>query len=401
MKLLQINAVYSNGSTGKICKQIDTDFREKHLGESKIAYFWGQKASESNAVKCADDKYAKAMAIKSRVTGKYGFVSQKATKSVLNLINEYKPDIIHLHNIHDHTIDLSMLFEYLRYNKAKIVWTFHDCWSYTGYCSYYQLSNCYKWMKSCGDCPIAHKYSWFIDKSKWLYEQKKKLYGNMKLEIITPSAWLANETKKSFLASNNITVINNGVNLDVFRPIYSDFKKKYDIENKKIILGVAYQWEERKGIDMFLQLSKIISSGYVIVLVGTMLNKYSKLPNNIISISRTNNQKELAEIYTAADVFVNPTREENFPLVNLESLACGTPVVTFNTGGSPECIDYTCGIVCANEDVETLYDCIKQVCEDKYIEKDACLRRANELSVSKMCDGYLDKYIEIMQGDKC
>lgn len=397
MKLLQINTVYQNGSTGKICKQIDKEFRKAKLGESKIAYFWGDESNSDNVIKCATNKYAKLMALKSRITGEYGFVSKKSTKRLISLIDEYDPDIIHLHNIHDHALDLGDLFYYLQDCRSKIVWTFHDCWAYTGYCGHYSLEKCEKWIEKCGNCPLSRRYSWIKDKSDLLQSRKKILYGNRKFEIITPSKWLANEVKKSFLGLNNITVINNGIDLSIFKPVKSEFRERYSIYDKKIILGVAYQWDKRKGFDVFLQLSKMIGDDFVIVLVGNIPRDNTKLPNNVISIKRTSNQNELAAIYAVADVFVNTTREEVFGLVNVEALACGTPVITFNSGGSPECIDTTCGIVSDNEDVNLLYRNIIDVCDNGRFTSEGCIERASIFESSKMYQRYLDKYIEMIQ----
>lgn len=397
MKLMQINSVYQNGSTGRICKQIDEEFKKANLGESKIAYFWGAESGTNNAIKCSTNVYAKLMAIKSRITGKYGFISQQSTKKLISVIDDFGPDIIHLHNIHDHTVDLGMLFDYLNKKDLKIIWTFHDCWAYTGYCAYYSMAKCNRWTDNCKDCPLSIRYSWFKDRSEVLQDKKKKLYGNKKIEIITPSEWLAKEVKKSFLRSNNITVINNGIDLSVFKPTNSTFRAVHKINDKKIILGVAYQWDNRKGIDVFLRLSEMISGDYVIVLVGKMAKEMKNLPTNVIHIKRTANQKELAEIYTAADVFANPTREDNFPTVNLESIACGTPVVTFNSGGSPECIDNTCGIVCEKEDLIQLYDYIVDVCENRRFKSENCVKRAMKYESSLMYKQYLEKYVEVMQ----
>lgn len=397
MKLMQINSVYQNGSTGRICKQIDEEFKKAKLGESKIAYFWGAESGTNSAIKCSTNMYAKIMALKSRITGGYGFISQQSTKKLISAIDDFGPDIIHLHNIHDHTVDLEMLFDYLNKKEVILIWTFHDCWAYTGYCAHYSMARCNRWTVNCKDCPLSHRYSWFKDKSKVLQDKKKYLYGDKKIEIITPSEWLATEVKKSFLRRNNITVINNGIDLSVFKPSNSTFRAEHKIIDKKIILGVAYQWDNRKGIDVFLRLSEIISRDYVIVLVGNISNEIKALPNNIIHIKRTASQKELAEIYTAADVFANPTREEVFGLVNIESLACGTPVVTFNSGGSPECIDATCGIVCEKEDAIQLYDHIVDICENRRFKSENCVKRARKFESSLMYKRYLEKYVEVMQ----
>ena len=229
-----------------------------------------------------------------------------------------------------------------------------------------------------------------------MYELKKEWFNVVEnLTLVTPSKWLANLTRESFLKEYPVQVIYNGINLEVFKPTESDFRVKYNLENKKIILGVAFAWNERKGLDVFVELSKRLGKDYKIVLVGTSETVEKQVSENIICIRRTQNQTELAQIYTAADLFVNPTREEALGLVNLEALACGTPVVTFKTGGSPECIDQTCGSVVEKNDVDGLLSEIIRICEQKPYSKEACIERAKKFDMNEKFLEYVKLYEQI------
>lgn len=341
MKILLINSVCGKGSTGRICTDIADELIRQGV-DVKIAY------GRDNAPKKYDDIAIKICsnfgvcfnALKTRFFDNEGFNSKRATKKFIEWVKEYDPDVIHLHNLHGYYINLEILFSYLKTCGKKIVWTLHDCWSFTGHCPYFTAVKCEKWKTHCSHCPQKNNYpKAFIDRSKKNYEKKKILFTNVpNLTIITPSQWLADLVKQSFLAEYSVKVVNNTIDLNVFKPTPSDFREKYGLKDKKIILGVASVWNARKGFDDFLKLSNIIGDDYRIVLVGVNKKQKKRLPKNVIAIERTNNAKELAEIYTAADVFFNPTYEDNYPTVNLEAQACGTPVITYNTGGSPESV---------------------------------------------------------------
>lgn len=216
------------------------------------------------------------------------------------------------------------------------------------------------------------------------------------MTIVTPSKWLAGLVKESYLKDYPVKVINNGIDLNIFKPTESDFRKKYGLENKYIVLGVAFGWGKRKGLDVFCELAKRLDSEkYQIVLVGTDDGIDELLPNNIISIHRTQNQTQLAEIYTAADVFANPTREENYPTVNMESIACGTPLVTFNTGGSPEIIDETCGTAVPKDDINAMCNEIIRVCETQPYSKVSCLKKAKGFNKNEKFEQYARLYSKL------
>lgn len=391
MKIVQINATCGVGSTGKICVGISEILCEENI-ENYILY-----SSRSNGYKfgiqCSNDNYIKLQALKSKLLGNYGFNSKKETKTIIKELERISPDVVHLHNIHGHDCDIEMLFTYFKKNKTKLIWTFHDCWAFTGYCTYFDMAKCDKWKTECKDCVQKRSCSVLFDKSNKLYKKKKQLFSGLDLTIVTPSRWLADMVKQSFLADYSVEVINNGIDLDVFKPSESDFRKKYGVENKKIVLGVAFDWGLRKGLDVFLQLSKRLSCDeYQIVLIGTTDDIDQKLPQNIISIHRTQNQQELAEIYSVADIFLNPTREENYPTVNMEALSCGTPVLTFKTGGSPEILDETCGSVVDCDDIDSLEKEIIRICEEKLYTKEACIKRSREFDKNERFKEYVELY---------
>ena len=352
MKVVQINPVCS-ASTGKIAVEISKLLNSEGI-ENYIYYTSGYSDYE-NAYKYANDTLIKVNALLAKIFGNYGFNSRFITKRLISELKKIKPDVIHLHNLHSHNVNLEMLFSYLKSIDVKIIWTFHDCWSFTGYCTHFDYIGCNKWKKECKNCPERKSYSWFFDRSTYLYKKKKELFTGVEgMTIVTPSKWLAELVKESIFGKYPVKVIYNGIDTDIFKPTASDFRKTYGLENKKILLGIAMNLGERKGFNYFLELSKIIPDDMRIVLVGVNKKQTESLPENIIGIEKTANQKELAEIYTAADVFVNPTREEVFGLVNVEALACGTPVVTFDTGGSPECIDDIVGAKVEKGDIKAM-----------------------------------------------
>ena len=345
------------GSTGSIMKNISL-VAQKYGFASYMAY-----PDRRGTVSCNDDivimsEFMKKLNEKlAYYTGYNGCFAVLATIKLLFSINKLRPDIIHLHNLHNSYINLPLLFKYIKKHNIPVVWTLHDCWAFTGQCPHFTMVKCDKWKTGCHDCPSYREYPQSrIDRTKTMWRLKKKWFtGVENLTIVTPSQWLADLVKQSFLKDYPVKVINNGIDLSVFKPTESDFRQRYAIGEKKIILGVAFGWGVRKGLDVFIKLAEILDEDkFQIVLVGTDETVDKMLPENIISIHRTQNQNELVKIYTAADVFVNPTREDNYPTVNMEAIACGTPVITFRTGGSPEALDESTGKVIVADDFYAL-----------------------------------------------
>ena len=391
MKIVQINTVCGSGSTGKICVAVSQLLTQKNI-ENYVLYASG-KSEYPLGIRFMTNKEVKWQALRSRILGNYGFNSKRATKRLLKELDKIQPDIIHLHNLHGHNVHLGMLCTYLKEKKIKVFWTFHDCWAFTGYCPHYDMIGCDQWKKDgCKKCPQKRRTSWFLDRSQYLFNQKKKLFTGLDMTIITPSKWLAEQVKQSFLAECEVQVINNGIDLSVFYPRESDFRQKYHLEDKYIVLGVAHIWCVQKGLDVFIELSKRLDARFQIVLVGTDDKVDKQLPENIISIHRTNNQAELAEIYSAADVFVNPTRQENYPTTHMEALACGTPVISFNTGGCKEMLDDKCGVVVAKNDVDGIVRMIVKEREIHLSSTESCIRKAREFRETDAFEQYRELY---------
>ena len=402
MKIAQINML-TKGSTGKImfqiaesarvlentvltCSPVTFMRRKRNSLENYPNHFWW-----GSRIEAFFHYYVGSL------LGNNGFLSSIGTYQLIRNLKKFNPDIIHLHNLHSFCINLPMLFNYIKKNNIKTIWTLHDCWSFTGHCPYFTLAGCDKWKSGCGKCPQLEVYpKSYIDTTRLMFKKKQKCFLGVKdLTIVTPSEWLAGLVRQSFLKDYSVKVINNGIDLSVFKPTLSDFRERYNISaEQKILLGVAFGWGRRKGLDVFVKLAESLPDTYKIVLVGTDDKTDAELPSNIISIHRTNNQQELAEIYTAADLFVNPTREENYPTVNMESLACGTPVLTFKTGGSPEIIDETCGSVVECDDFEAFQDEIERICTEKPYLAEACLARAKGFDMNERFREYISLYAQ-------
>ena len=316
-------------------------------------------------------------------------------------IDEFKPDIIHLHNLHDSYINLSMLFSYIKKHNVPAVWTLHDCWSFTGQCPHFTIVKCDKWKVGCHNCPQYKEYpASLYDNTKKMWQLKKKWFTGVKnMTIVTPSEWLAGLARESYLKQYPIEVINNGIDLNAFKPTHSNFREQYGIPGDKyIVLGVSFGWGYRKGLDCFVEMAEKLGERYQIVLVGTDNEIDKNLPQSIISIHRTQNQKELAEIYSAADVFAMPTREENYPTVNMEAIACGTPVVTFRTGGSPEMLDDKTGIVVEANNIEATEKAIKDICEKKRCnDEDYIVAYSKKFNMQKKFTDYIELYATVLE----
>lgn len=335
------------------------------------------------------------------ITDLQDFGSHIATRQIINKIKEINPDIIHLHDLVGWYVNIGILFEFFKKINKPIVWTFHDCWAFTGRCIYFDAIGCNNWKKGCGKCPQIEYMpkSLYFDNSRFNWKRKKRLFTSCNnITIVTPSKWLKELTRSSFLNKYRCVVINNGINLNIFKPTYGEIYDKIKKEHSKIILGVASTWSKRKGLDEFIRLSDELSDDYKIVIVGIEQSEIGD--KRICAIKRSSDQKELAEIYTAADVFVNPTIEDNFPTVNLEALACGTPIVTYNTGGSPESVNNETGIVVEKGDYQALKTAICNILEhkkEKYSK--ACIEKAKDYDMNERFNDYINLYEEILNNE--
>lgn len=401
MKIVEINTVCV-GSTGNIMLQVAQLAQKK--GHQAYAFFraWHLRYSVDDFQQQVGFFGENVLhRIVAPILGCEGILSYFGTKQMVKKLKKINPDVIHLHNLHGFYINLPMLFKYIKKNNIKVVWTLHDCWAFTGHCPHFTFVGCDKWKTGCHHCPQPRVYpKMYLDTSKWMYKKKKQWFTGIRdITIVTPSQWLADLVKQSFLKEYPVKVIHNGIDLNVFHPVENGFRKKYNIpQEKKIVLGVAFGWGVRKGLDVFIELAnRLDAQKYQIVLVGTSEQIDISLPKNVISIHRTENQAALAEIYAAADLFVNPTREDTFPTVNMEALACGTPVLTFRTGGSPEIVDETCGAVVDYGDVDAMEREIIRICTEHPFSESACIERSKKYDMNDRFEEYVELYKEVIE----
>lgn len=405
MKILQINSVSNSGSTGKIAEGI----AKKIVGnqwESSIAFGrHHNKSVYSEEIKLGTKMETYFHVLITRLFDIHGFGSYFATKKLIKKISRLNPDIIHLHNLHGYYINIKILFSFLKQKNIKIVWTMHDCWAFTGHCSHYESVSCYKWMNYCENCPQKNQYpKSFYDNSRVNFIKKREIFTSLEnLVIVSPSRWLEDGLKKSFFKKYEIITINNGINLEKFKKAsnISDIKMKLGLKNEKIILGVSSVWTEKKGLDDFIELSKIVSKNVILIMVGLSPKQIKMMPSNIICIEKTQSIAELSEYYTIASVFFNPTYEDTFPTTNIEALACGTPVVTYNTGGSAEIIDSETGNIIEKKDYKTLLKTLDKITENSIIQmniENQCIERARRLfDENEKFRAYIKLYNKLMK----
>ena len=395
MKVFIVNTVYGYSSTGRIAVAI------KHTAEGEghecfAAY--GRGHSEEANTLCVSsriDLYRHALL--TRLTDRHALYSKNSTLRLIAKIREFSPDIVHLHNLHGYYLHIGMLFDFLREYAHPVVWTLHDCWSFTGHCAHFDYVGCQKWKTGCHDCSQGTEYpaSWRRDASAQNFRMKKRLFSALpEMVVVTPSRWLAGLARESFLARYDVRVIPNGIDLAAFRPTDSLIRARYGLENQKIALGVASPWRSRKGFLDFQKLPALLGDGWKVVMVGLDDRQMRSLPKEIVGIGRVDGIGELAQFYAAADVFVNASCEETLPTVNIEALACGTPVVTYASGGSSETIDPSCGTSVARGDVSALAEAIRAA----DFSRSACVRRAARFDGTARCREYVNLYQEILDG---
>jgi len=378
-RLLHVNTALNSGSHGRICEQISALASQKGWETTIVhsaRYVNKSQFDDIQVTKHLDEIWH---GIRSYLFDNHGLNSGCQTKTLIKKIQQLQPNVIHLHNIHGYYLNYKVLFSFLAKSKIPVVWTLHDCWSMTGHCAQFEQYGCEKWKTGCHDCAYVKKEypRAIIDRSQRNYLIKRQCFTSVENMTVVPvSHWLANLVRRSFLAKYPIKVINNGIDIDKFRPKKNDdLRRKIAGDKKTIILGVASTWDADKGIQDFVELSQI--SDCQIVMVGVKDSLKKKLPKSIITIARTNSQEELAEYYSVADVFVNPTYKDTFPTVNIEAMACGTPVVTYQTGGSPESVTKETGIVVAKGDFNNLRQAIEAVqANGKHYYSTNCRERA-------------------------
>lgn len=397
MKVLQINVVCGNGSTGKIAVDIANMLKSKG-DEAYIAYGFGQTDYKESFKITSDNEYRLNVHLFAKL-GLHNRGSRYGTRKLLEWIDKIAPDIIHLHNIHGMYVHYPMLFEYIKKHNISVVWTLHDCWSFTGSCAHFSSVGCEKWITECSHCTYNGTYkekSW-IDNSRSTFYLKKNLFTGINNMLLVPvSHWLGDLVKESFLKDVPQRVINNGIDLNIFKPTPSNLKTRLGIpDDMPVVLGVSSGWSDSKGLSEFVRLSQ--DGTYKVILIGVQEGLMGSLPSNIIAIKRTQDQTELAQYYSMADVFVNPTYNDTFPTVNIEALACGTPVVTYDTDGSGEIVnDINTGEVIEQGSFTQLKSAIASVLsKGRESFSSECVKRAQERFDKR--DRYLD-YYEIYSG---
>ena len=399
--LLQINSVANTGSTGRIAEEIGLHAIQNGWN-SYIAYGRNRTSSRSTLIQIGSERDVLLHGVQTRLLDRHGLGSRRATEQFIGQIREVKPDIIHLHNLHGYYLNIEVLFKYLAGSMIPVVWTLHDCWPVTGHCAHFDFIGCEKWKSGCHHCPQKKVYpaSYLYDRSIKNYHLKKNLFNSVKnLTMVPVCEWLSAIIQQSYLSSFPSVVINNGVDTGIFKPCpHPGLRARLGLQNVFIILGVAGNWSGRKGFGDFLQLANRLPENSKIVLAGLDHRRITSLPESILCIPRTENAAELAEYYSAADIFINPTWEDNFPTTNLESLACGTPVVTYNTGGSIEAVTEQTGFIVEKGDLQGLLDATEQVRSNgKNHYAKSCIDRAKQKYDSRArCQDYLDLYHKLL-----
>lgn len=402
-KLLQINPVIrTNTSTGRIMQEIG-ELAMANGWESYVAYSGGRDGVKpcKSKLMLVGGKFDVAFhGILTRLFDMHGLGSRQATKRLIKDIKKVHPDVIQIHNIHGYFLNYKLLFDYLSKAGIPVVWTVHDCWLYTGHCYHYASVSCDKWRTQCEECPQKNAFPTSIwqDRSSKNYRDKRKAFTSVPdMTIVTVSEWMKNEMKDSFLKDCRFQVIHNGIDLNVFAPQPDDkeVREKYGLGDKHIILGLASIWSKEKGWDDFMEMAKMLREDEVIVMVGVSEEQQKRLPENVVGIRRTENVRQLAELYSAATAFVNPTWQDNYPTVNLEAIACGTPVVTYRTGGSVEAVTEDTGFIVEQGDVKGLLDAVREIERKGNLEYRAKCR-AHALADFRKEDRYAD-YLKLYE----
>lgn len=400
-RLLQIDSCLVTGSTGRITESV-AQLAKSQGWECYIVHGgrYVKRPSCMIDIQSVSPTGEYLHYVESMLLDNHGLASRGATQRVIEQIKQIEPDVVQLHCVHGYYLNYKLLFEYLNRTNIPVVWTFHDCWAFTGHCAHFVTAKCEKWKTGCFDCPLKGEYpKSLVDCSKRNYELKKKLFSaNMNLHIVPVSDWMADFVRESFLKDKDITVIKNGVDLNVFKPAATPKDELIRI------LGVSGVWNKDKGLYDFYELHKKLNpEKFEVVLVGLSKEQMKELPAGIKGIEHTESVQELSELYASSTIFVNPTYADSFPTVNLEALACGTPVITYRTGGSPEAVSSETGWVVEQGDIGSILSIIKSF-ESKgdseiKAQRDACRSRAEkEFDKNECFQRYMELYEELLIG---
>ena len=404
MKVYMVNVLSSRGSTGRICTDL-ADLLSRSGGSARIAYGRGDAAAPYDKIsyKISDRLAVYANTLRARLLDDVGFSGKAAAQRLIKDIGTFAPDVIHLHNLHGYYLDCETLFGFLKSYGKPVVWTFHDCWPFTGHCAYFTYADCMQWQTACRDCPELKAYPacYTGGNVRANYQRKKALFASLdKLTVVTPSRWLADLTQQSFFADRPAVVIPNGIDTEIFHPMENAYRDERISPNRKTVLAVANVWTGRKGFDDCIALAKALGADYQLVMVGLNQKQLRQLPSYVVGIAHTQDVFELAALYTAADVFVNLTYEDNFPTVNLEAQACGTPVVAYHVGGNPENIL----TLEAKTQLVPTGDVTRAAAAVRSLEKNqqtitACRAFALQYDKTKQLSGYLDLYRKLVSNE--
>lgn len=397
MKVIQINSVYGQGSTGRIVADL-RHMLESSGNECTAIYGRGKASSDNHTVRVETNVGVATHVLRSRITDRQGFYSRPATNRLNELVRENNADLIHLHNIHGYYLHLDTLFRELVQLDRPVVWTLHDCWPFTGHCVYFDAVECDRWLTGCGRCPQQRDYpaSWVLDRSAKNYIEKRAIFtGLPRLHLVTPSTWLRNLVHRSFLGDLPISIIPNGIDLTKFQPRESNLREAFDIGTRTVILGVASNWGKRKGLSDFMHLAGELNDSYRIVLIGLDRRATRGLPSNIVAIPKTDSVKELAEWYSCADLFLNMSYDDNFPTTIVEALACGTPVMTYDTGGCGESLSSDNGTLVNTGDVCEVVRRVKA--GDWRKNRSSCRESARSFDRNLMMQRYEQLYRDLSQ----
>lgn len=344
MKVLLVNSVYGSGSTGRICAQLAAALSaEGHTCCAAYGRGAPKPVAGETLLRIGTDADVRTHGAATRLLDRHGLASTGATRRFVEAARRFDPDVIHLHNIHGYYLNYEVLFDFLRACGRPVLWTLHDCWAFTGHCAYFDAVRCDRWKTGCGSCPQRGAYpaSLASDGSKRNFARKAAAFSGLeRLTLVTPSQWLADLARQSFLGDYPAVVIPNGVDTSVFRPQSESAVRAAlpaGLTPGRYLLGVANEWEPRKGLKDFLVLSERLSgTGLQLLLIGLSEAQMRTLPPTVYGLRRTDSPAALAALYSGCAAYLNLTYEENYPTTNLEAAACGADVITYASGGCAE-----------------------------------------------------------------
>lgn len=402
MKVLEINTVYGIGSTGKIVSDL-YEMLLKQGNECVIAYARGEAPENIRTIKIGNKWDVYYHGIMTRITDKHALYSVHATRKLVEEIRRYEPELIHLHNLHGYYLDIRTLFAFLKEYDRPVVWTLHDCWTYTGHCSHYTNVGCYRWKTQCEHCPQKGEYpaSKLLDNSYQNYRIKKELFTSVrKMHLVTPSVWLKGEVEQSFFKGIPCTAAPNGLELEIYSlkqgKEQEELKKKYGFSGKKVVLGVANVWTKQKGYDDFIDLSKRLPEDYQVVMVGLDDKQRKSLPETVAGFPRTAGLSELADFYRMADVYFNGSCQETMGMTTGEAICCGTPAIVYNATAVPESVHEGCGIVLEPGDVKGVAEAVQQICNEPTPWYEGCKKDRIRFDKAIFLDAYDRIYKEML-----